>query len=255
MKSGVRPKLILIRGFARQSKHWLDFPQQLEVIAEGVHVSTLDLPGFGEMADQVSPSSIRGIQQHVRARALQLGLLNEPVYLVAMSLGGMVALEWVSRNPQDVKKCVLINSSAANLSPSYQRLRWQIWPNMLRIVREVSPHQREKAILQLVANRHEAREAALGPWTQAALETPVQMTNVFRQLWAAARYKVPVKLAFQNGLVLGSLGDQLVEPSCFEALAQHLNWPLRTHPWAGHDLALDDPEWLRQELARFLFSS
>jgi pimeloyl-ACP methyl ester carboxylesterase len=37
----------------------------------------------------------------------------------------MVAVEWASRYPQEIARCVLINTSMRPYSRFHQRLRWQ----------------------------------------------------------------------------------------------------------------------------------
>jgi hypothetical protein len=44
--------------------------------------------------------------------------------------------------------------------------------------------------------------------------------------------------------MINSLGDRLAHESCSTAIASKLSVPLITHPDAGHDLPMDDPEWL-----------
>jgi hypothetical protein len=52
--------------------------------------------------------------------------------------------------------------------------------------------------------------------------------------------------------VLSSRGDQLVHPRCSARLAYAWNAEHHEHPWAGHDLPHDDPEWIFQRLAVWL---
>jgi pimeloyl-ACP methyl ester carboxylesterase len=40
----------------------------------------------------------------------------------------MVAVEWASRYPQEIARCVLINTSMRPYSRFHQRLRWQNYP-------------------------------------------------------------------------------------------------------------------------------
>jgi pimeloyl-ACP methyl ester carboxylesterase len=49
-------------------------------------------------------------------------------------------------------------------------------------------------------------------------------------------------------LVLASLGDRLVSPGCSRRIASRWALPIRLHPTAGHDLPLDDPEWVVQQV-------
>jgi hypothetical protein len=36
----------------------------------------------------------------------------------------------------------------------------------------------------------------------------------------------------------------MVDPGCTEAIARAWSLETQTHPWAGHDLPLDDPPWV-----------
>jgi hypothetical protein len=54
---------------------------------------------------------------------------------------------------------------------------------------------------------------------------------------------------------LNSLGDRMVAPACTEAIAKRWNVESKTHPWAGHDLPLDDPEWVIAMVVEWLSRS
>jgi len=77
---------------------------------------------------------------------------------------------------------------------------------------------------------------------------PVAAANALRQLLAAARFMPPRSKPPIPTLVLSGLGDRLVNPRCSQAIAQAWNLPLETHPTAGHDLTLDEPEWVIEKL-------
>jgi pimeloyl-ACP methyl ester carboxylesterase len=68
-----------------------------------------------------------------------------------------------------------------------------------------------------------------------------------RQLWAAARYRAPAQAPAPT-LILASRNDALVDPSCSEELARRWRVPVRMHASAGHDLTLDDPDWVVDQI-------
>ncbi len=47
---------------------------------------------------------------------------------------------------------------------------------------------------------------------------------------------------------MNAKGDRLVAPSCSVAIQKQWHLDLRTHPWAGHDLAIDDGHWVAMQL-------
>jgi alpha-beta hydrolase superfamily lysophospholipase len=52
-------------------------------------------------------------------------------------------------------------------------------------------------------------------------------------------------------LVLNGAADRLVDPRCSRALAARWGAELHVHPHAGHDLPLDEPEWLVDRLVEW----
>jgi pimeloyl-ACP methyl ester carboxylesterase len=239
---------ILLRGLGRESGHWGDFPERLRESFSADRVLTLDLPGAGRFRDHAGPADMGAIFQFVRAQAIERAPVDTRFTLLTVSLGGMVAMEWMRARPSDLAGCVLINTSASALSPMYNRLRWQVWGDIAKILTITSPREREKAIIDLLMNREEARHAATPLWCRLASEHPVSLRTQFNQLFAAARFKgltAPVNVPV---LLLNGLGDRLVDPSCSSALHEKWGWPLERHPWAGHDLPWDDPEWTLEHL-------
>jgi len=240
---------ILLRGLAREKGHWGPFAENFRDRFPGDELLLLDLPGAGEFRDQTSPRDLNGIYQFVREKAIERTKAQTQFTLVALSLGGMVALEWMRQKPDDLAGCVLINASSKSLSPMYHRLRWQIWSRFISLIAITSPREREKAIAELIMNSEAARAAALPLWNRLAVEHPMSYMNFTNQLFAASRFKnLPMPDAVPVLLLCG-LGDRLVDPSCSIQLHEKMGWPLEKHPWGGHDLPWDDGEWVLQQIA------
>ena len=71
-----------------------------------------------------------------------------------MSLGGMVAVDWARRHPDELAACVLVNTSLRPFSPWYRRLRPANYPALLGFLRPwLSDRQREQTILR-ITSRH-----------------------------------------------------------------------------------------------------
>jgi hypothetical protein len=51
-------------------------------------------------------------------------------------------------------------------------------------------------------------------------------------------------------LLLTSAQDGLVDTRCSLALAQAWHCDIESHPWAGHDLPLDDAAWVIEAVRR-----
>ncbi|MEY3759726.1 MAG: hypothetical protein RIR39_1217, partial [Pseudomonadota bacterium] len=115
MNSQVGHHWILLRGLARESAHWGDFIPILKATFPDANITTIDLPGTGCFYQEASSATIKAITDTVRNQALAQGYLQQPVTLLAVSLGAMVAWELMRRYPDDVCGAILINTSFADL--------------------------------------------------------------------------------------------------------------------------------------------
>lgn len=237
---------LLLRGLARQSEHWGDFPRQLAGVLPEDRVYLLDLPGTGTRHNEASPDTIPEIRASVQTHA---GDLPSPLILVGLSLGGMVALDWACHKPRDVAGVVAINSSSG-WSPPWHRLQPRRWGTVLRLLGDPRTDRREAAILSLTSNLADPRPV-LSHWRDLQDRFPVTRRTALRQIRAAARYRPPQRPPDLPALLLASRGDRLVDRRCSEKLSHIWGCEIVEHPWAGHDLPLDDPEWVAIRLAQF----
>ena len=235
---------MLLRGLARDSRHWGSFPAMLQdALPAGHRVRTIDLPGTGSRHAERSPSSVPAM---VEAARQSYG--SQPCMLVALSLGGMVAHAWAAHG---VQGCVLINTSMGGLAPLWQRLRPASYPSLLSILRPGQDAlQRERKILRLTSQLP-VPDAVAEAWAAHARSAPVSRANVLRQLLAAARYRSDGGAPAVPTLLLASTRDRLVSVECSRRLARAWGLPLREHAFAGHDLPLDDPAWVVDAIARW----
>lgn len=243
------PPVVLLRGLSREQAHWGEFPRQLQQALPNPVVA-IDLPGVGQAMDEDAPLSIEHMVLQLRQR-MPFGQKG-PFHLLAMSMGAMVAMAWAAKFPRDIASLLLINSSAAGLTPFFQRLKWQCYPQVLQALC-VSIAQREQLILQLTANNVRLRQQQLPNWQQIAITRPVRTGVVLRQLWAASRFRLPPKPSCPV-MMLASQADRLVHWQASQHIANLWQVPLILHRHAGHDLALDAPEWLLQQAAAFYAS-
>lgn len=239
---------ILLRGLARESAHWGDFVPLLQDAFPASRISLIDLPGTGCYYRKASPCSIRAIVESVRGDALAKGLLEKPVSVLGLSLGAMVAWEWLSRHPEDIVGEVLMNTSFADLSPFYMRLRRQSYRDFAELAMTRDIFRRESRIVRLVSNRKDRYEAIIDEWARIQKARPISIRNALRQIVAAATYKPSNSNPQCPILLLNGQGDRLVSPACSEAIHKKWRIELRSHPWAGHDLTLDDGGWVATQI-------
>lgn len=259
--------IVLLRGLTREAAHWGDFPRLLRQQWPAATVLMPDLAGCGTQWRQPSPATIGGIVADLRQRLMQQGVVPRTVqgavpavqpslHLLALSLGGMVATEWARAWPGELAGVVLVNTSLARFSRIDQRLRPANLPALMRLLLAARrPAAREATVLRLNSARAAELQAVVPAWADVRRTRPVAAANAWRQLLAAARYRAPREAPAVPALVLASAGDQLVDPVCSRRLAAAWSWPLAEHPWAGHDLPLDDGGWVVEQVARWLAAS
>lgn len=244
---------VLLRGLMREQRHWGGFPAELARVLPGAEIITPDLPGNGQRHAMRSATTVAQMVEFCRADLRARGV-PAPWSLLALSLGGMVAVEWASRYPDEIERCVLINTSMRPYSGFHQRLRWQNYPAILKLLAQGGVENQERLILRLTSRRGDAaqREALLAQWLDYQREYPVTRANALRQLWSAARFRAPSQRPAVPTLILSSAGDQLVDPRCSANLARAWQAPHAVHPDAGHDLPLDDGAWVAAQVAGWL---
>ena len=246
------PTWILLRGLTREQRHWGSFAQTFVEAIPTARVITLDLPGNGALYREPSPLTVADMALHCRRELCRLGV-PPPYQLLAMSLGAMVATAWAASQPQEVAGAVLINTSMRPFSPPQQRLRPRNLGRLLRLM--LAPPgalEREEAVLRLTSNAPERHAGVTTRWAAWQRECPVSRANALRQVWAAARWSAPRARPAVPVLLLSSAADALVDPRCSVQLARHWACQLATHPWAGHDLPLDDAPWVAEQVRAWL---
>jgi len=246
------PTWIFLRGLTRESAHWGSFVADFAHALPGARCVALDLPGNGLLHGMPSPASVAGMVAACREALARQGVAP-PFHLLAMSLGAMVAAEWARQAPADIAGCVLVNTSLRPFSPFYRRLRPRNYAALLGLaLRRASAEQVEQAVLRLTSRRAAERQHVVPAWAGVRRARPVSTANALRQLAAAARYRAPAQAPVPRILLLASLGDGLVHCACSQAIAQAWGVPLALHPWAGHDLPLDDGPWVIEQVARWM---
>ena len=248
--------LVLLRGLVREQRHWGSFPDVLRSHLPADKIILFDFAGNGQRNKERSATTIADMVDDVRSYVLRRSE-GQPVFIVALSLGAMVAVEWMNRYPQDCAGAVLISTSLRGLNPFYQRLLPVNYLTVLKsLVITESTRQKEIRVLKLVsnivANDVSRSETVIDHWVDYAKQNPVSGINGFRQLIAAMRFSVPTSRPEMPMMVLASKADHMVSPECSATLAKYWDLPLETHDTAGHDIPLDDGRWVAEKIVNWL---
>ncbi|MDO6561771.1 alpha/beta hydrolase [Amphritea sp. 1_MG-2023] len=238
---------LLLRGLCRESRHWGAFPEQMQKHLPNTQVSCIDLPGNGKRYRHPCPTSINELINDLHRRHRP----EQPVYLLGLSLGGMIAYHWMQEYPDDLRGVVLLNSSLSLDSSLPLRLQPGAWPKLIRAMLSTG-YSREKALFDLTCESPHAQQEILSFWQMYQLEYPLSFSNVRRQLQLAMQCGTQPYPPKKPVLLLSSENDKLVNPRCSEQLASAWRMPHRQHPKAGHDLPHDQPDWLIRQLQEWL---
>ena len=240
---------ILIRGLGRESEHWGDFPKKLQAKISNSLVKCIDLPGTGENLAMTSPIHMRELSEFVRHETEFFKEKNKiekiPTFILAPSLGGMVAADWMLSYPKDLEGAILINTSFSSWSKIWERLQPQAIRHILHIVlKEKDFFARESEVVKMVSNDKEKFTMHAKAWSHVFSARPIQLTTIMRQLIAAHSFKPPKVKIETPTLLLASSKDRMVNPVCSELIQKVWQCSIEIHPWAGHDIPLDDADWV-----------
>ena len=240
-----RSDFVLIRGLWREARHWGKFTERLQQQFPNATISTPDIPGNGRLYHATSPNTITGMTEAIRLQVPK----DRPLRLIALSMGGMIVIDWMTRYPDEVAAAVLINTSARPLSPFYHRLRWTVYPYILKMIFR-SALQKEADILRLTSNHHPHDSQLLESWQLWQQQNPVSTISARNQFLAAVKFKIAAKPQ-QPVFIVTSQADRLVDYRCSLKMAQTWDACYVQHESAGHDLPLDEPEWLAEVIRQW----
>ena len=248
---------LFLRGLAREQRHWGHMLESFEARVPNAKTYCIDLPGAGTEYQVTCPLTIAGMVAQMRPRFLELKEKHPGEWgIFGISLGGMITMHWAGNFPSDFQRVVMANTSAANLSVPWRRIDFTKLPGIVGALAESDRVMREKRIMDMttcvITDAEKMAIAQKHALFQA--DFPMARTNVIRQLAAATRHIAPEKIQ-SPVLVLSGGHDPFTDPGCHKRIAEYFHAPLRVHPEAGHDLSLDAPDWVSDEIATWCAST
>lgn len=243
----------LIRGLIREKAHWGNFLDYLQRTFPEARITALDIPGAGVYYSSASPLSVAEMVEIMRRDYLKAKSADEDAHFVAVSLGGMIAVEWMRKYPNDFNRGTMINTSMGGISPFYHRLIPDALLFLLRVP-FLEGRSKESHILKLVTNHQETFSENLDLWENIQKERPVSLSNSLRQLFAAGTFRVGHFTPPLPMHLLASTNDRMVSVECSRAIAKKWHTPIEEHPTGGHDLTSDDPKWVAERIKNFIES-
>jgi pimeloyl-[acyl-carrier protein] methyl ester esterase len=253
---------IFIRGIMSESFHWDDFVNRMSIVFPQDQMITIDIAGNGKYNRMRTPLGIKENIEHLRSQINLQALKDVKKNIVGFSLGAMFGLEWQRSYPNEIQSVVLMNSSS-RASVFFQRLQIAALFKIAQASFQKNNFEKEKLIINMTTHllNSERKNKLARIWSQRANDFPVQSINFFRQLIVGFKMLEPVEHAGSVGsenskklLVLCGQKDKVVNPTCSKKIANMLKAQIYIHPAAGHDLTLNDPDWVIERIVNFYLS-
>jgi len=240
----------------RESAQWGEAPrlllQQLQVVQPGARLYQLDLPGTGRLWAQRSPRDIASMLAGLRSRVQAAGLQG-PIALIANSWVSCVATEWARQHGNELGALVLISPCLRPFTPVLRSVRFELWGAALALLLgRRSPLERDRRFWRSHVQLHEPEQALLAQWQALRKAHPMRARTGLAQLLAVWRYQSSRRRPHQQILLLAGKGDVWIDWRVASAISRAWGAALRLHPEAGHDLLLDDPQWVARSIAEWL---
>lgn len=242
----------MLKGLVREKRHWGEFVGVMQSTFPGANIVPMDYPGVGAKNETISPRDFKDYVEDMRNEYKQYFDGKQENILIAISLGGMMARKWMELYPDDFKKCILMNTSFKGICPIHKRLRPQSMKTFVRLFLTRDRDEVERGILEMVSNRRDKHPPILKNWIRYQKERPVSHKSFLNQITAALTFNAPSEAPKTPLLILAGKKDRLCHYTCSEKIHKVWGGKLEIHPEAGHDLAIDVPEWTADQVKAFL---
>jgi alpha-beta hydrolase superfamily lysophospholipase len=245
----------MLRGLIRENGYSINFNRAFEDKSfNETKLHSLEIPGNGYLYQQSSLMSVQEMMEYIREQFIQIKLKhpNAKNYLVAISLGGMIASAWLEKYPEDFNHVFIVNSSFAWACAPWKRLKINNFFNYFKVLLPTSNETKEKAIFDMIISHPDENQNLIKPWIEIRDLRPVSTLNALKQIWAGFKFTPPKSSPITPVKVVVGMGDKMVDPTCSIEIAKTWNVPLIQHPTGGHDLANDRAHWLIETLTNEL---
>jgi pimeloyl-ACP methyl ester carboxylesterase len=247
---------LLLGPLARECALWGDAPQilvqQLQLVQPRARLFQLDLPGTGRLWRDGSPSQVVALLAQLRQRVQRAGLTG-PFGLIASSWSGCVATEWARQHGQEVGAMVLISPAMRPFTRVLRSVRPGLWSTALAMVLgRRSPVDRDTRLWSAHTTLVRPSPELLTRWRAMRRQHPTKARTGWAHFMAVWRYETSRRRPHQQVLLLAGKGDGWMDWRVSAAISRAWGAALRVHPEGGHDLLLDDPQWVARSLAEWL---
>jgi pimeloyl-ACP methyl ester carboxylesterase len=247
---GAGEPVLLLRGLARSSRHWLGFDDEL---AKRYRVITTDARGLGQSTARMSFG--QGVPDMAADAVKVLDAVGvETAHVVGVSLGGMVTMALGIHHPERVRTMTIINSSIGGSHKLRLTPRGALAIARGLVTGEV--HDELANVLVPFAGTAPERAAMIAQWRDIeAAESGMGVQTAIRQIVAALRFRVGPALrgVTTPALVIYGTDDAFVPTANSQVIFDCLpNARLLKLAGAGHEAMISHKRELADAIDAFL---
>lgn len=246
-----RPPLVCLHGITQTAHSW---DEVAPALAGTHHVRALDQRGHGDSTwapdgDYRIATQTHDIEQFLHA------IEATPSVLVALSMGGLVALTLAARAPELVRALVVVDIAPEVQRGGVDNIRSFVaatdeldtFEDFVQRAHSFNPRRTLANIRERL--RHNLRQLPTGRWTwkyDPQLRNPARVGEAMGDLWAeVAKIRCPVLI------VRGGESD-ILAPEVAARFGGIVKAEVRTVPGAGHSVMGDNPSGFLAAVEPFL---
>ncbi len=245
-RKGTGPPLLLLHGALSDSRAWR---MQLDELSDAFTVVAWDAPGCGRSSDPPESFRLPDYADCLAAFLDEIGI--ERPYLLGLSFGSGLALEFYRRNPQIPRTLVLVSAYAgwAGSLPA-DEVR-----NRLQQALKLSEEPPERLINILIPTMFSSSVPPKAIEEAAAMMAdshPIGIRAMARAFAEADLNDVLPRIEIPTLLLYGELDQR---SSLHVAIELHASIPKSTLviiPGVGHDINMEAPAIFNDEVRKFL---
>jgi len=243
------PKTVFLHGWGLHGGIWQPAVERLD----GIDASTPDLPGYGA-SPTVEPYTADRLADALAAQ------IAEPAIVVGWSMGGMAALAWAARHPDQVRALVLVGTNPVFVNrPDWQR---GLAPELLASFAAALDTDYRATVLRflsLQARGGDAARAVIAHLRSTVFERGEPRAEVLAaglELLRSADLRAAAGAVRCPTLIIQGGHDSLCPAAAGDWLAAEIPGArLARHPHAAHAPFLSHPDWFTTQMKAFLDES
>lgn len=246
-----QPSLLCLHGITQTAHSW---DEVAPALARTHHVRALDQRGHGD-STWAPDGDYRLTTQNGDIERFLGAIDAAPAILVALSMGGLVALTLAARRPDLVRALVVVDIAPEVQRGGVDNIRTFVaatdeldtFEDFVQRAHSFNPRRSLDNIRARL--RHNLRQLPNGRWTwkyDPALRNPARVGDGMTDLWEqVARITCPVLI------VRGGESD-ILDPEVAERFGGIVGAEVRTVPGAGHSVMGDNPTGFLAAVEPFL---